>query len=154
MNLRSSSFIPQLGPISPKKLYGWSPGMVVGASLALFGVGMAIVQGALICPALRRFGERAARSSMASPLTSSLRGTDADHLRIPLKSHPAHVPRRGGHTGTVRPDVTARGLQINKANFRASFHRPNPWRHLSPLVMTQIFYAHDRHWPYFLLLLR
>jgi DHA1 family tetracycline resistance protein-like MFS transporter len=31
---------------------------MVGASLALFGIGIAIVQGALIRPALRRFGER------------------------------------------------------------------------------------------------
>lgn len=40
-----------------KEAFGWSPGMV-GASLALFGVGIAIVQGALIRPMIRRFGER------------------------------------------------------------------------------------------------
>jgi len=40
-----------------KQAFGWSPGMV-GASLALFGIGIAIVQGALIRPALKRFGER------------------------------------------------------------------------------------------------
>ncbi|MDC1229454.1 MFS transporter, partial [Octadecabacter sp.] len=40
-----------------KEAFGWSPGMV-GASLALFGVGIAIVQGGLIRIALRRFGER------------------------------------------------------------------------------------------------
>lgn len=40
-----------------KEAFGWSPGMV-GASLALFGIGIAIVQGALIRPALKRFGER------------------------------------------------------------------------------------------------
>lgn len=40
-----------------KEAFGWSPGMV-GASLALFGVGIAIVQGVLIRPALKRFGER------------------------------------------------------------------------------------------------
>lgn len=40
-----------------KEAFGWSPGMV-GASLALFGIGIAIVQGVLIRPALRRFGER------------------------------------------------------------------------------------------------
>ena len=37
--------------------FGWEPGRI-GLSLALFGVGVAIVQGALIRPALRRFGER------------------------------------------------------------------------------------------------
>lgn len=40
-----------------KEAYGWSPGMV-GASLAMFGIGIAIVQGGLIRIALRRFGER------------------------------------------------------------------------------------------------
>ena len=40
-----------------KEAFGWSPGMV-GASLALFGVGIAIVQGGLIRIALRRFGGR------------------------------------------------------------------------------------------------
>lgn len=40
-----------------KEAYGWSPGMV-GASLALFGIGMAIVQGGLIRIALRHLGER------------------------------------------------------------------------------------------------
>ncbi|HCP82342.1 MAG TPA: tetracycline resistance MFS efflux pump [Octadecabacter sp.] len=40
-----------------KEAYGWSPGMV-GVSLALFGIGMAIVQGGLIRIALRHLGER------------------------------------------------------------------------------------------------
>ncbi len=37
--------------------FGWEPGRI-GLSLALFGVGIAIVQGALIRPALRLLGER------------------------------------------------------------------------------------------------
>ena len=37
--------------------FGWVPGQI-GLSLALFGVGIAIVQGALIRPALRIYGER------------------------------------------------------------------------------------------------
>ncbi len=40
-----------------KEAFGWSSGMI-GVSLALFGIGIAIVQGALIRPALKRFGER------------------------------------------------------------------------------------------------
>ena len=40
-----------------KLAYGWSPGMI-GASLALFGIGVAIVQAGLIRIALKRFGER------------------------------------------------------------------------------------------------
>ncbi|SLN45334.1 TCR/Tet family MFS transporter [Pseudooctadecabacter jejudonensis] len=40
-----------------KEAFGWSPGMV-GGSLAMFGIGMALVQGVLIRPVLRRFGER------------------------------------------------------------------------------------------------
>jgi MFS transporter, DHA1 family, tetracycline resistance protein len=37
--------------------FGWAPGRI-GLSLALFGVGVAIVQGVLIRPALRIYGER------------------------------------------------------------------------------------------------
>ncbi|WP_333715030.1 TCR/Tet family MFS transporter [Yoonia sp.] len=37
--------------------FGWSPGMI-GLSLGLFGVGIAIVQGLLIRPILRRIGDR------------------------------------------------------------------------------------------------
>ncbi|SEQ00537.1 MFS transporter, DHA1 family, tetracycline resistance protein [Loktanella sp. DSM 29012] len=37
--------------------FGWGPGMV-GLSLGLFGIGIAVVQGFLVGPAIRRFGER------------------------------------------------------------------------------------------------
>jgi DHA1 family tetracycline resistance protein-like MFS transporter len=37
--------------------FGWSPGMI-GLSLGVFGIGIAIVQGLLIRPILRRIGER------------------------------------------------------------------------------------------------
>lgn len=37
--------------------FGWSPGMI-GLSLAIFGIGIAIVQGFLIKPILNRLGER------------------------------------------------------------------------------------------------
>ena len=37
--------------------FGWQPGRI-GLSLALFGIGIALVQGVLMRPALRRFGER------------------------------------------------------------------------------------------------
>lgn len=40
-----------------KEAFGWSPGMV-GLSLALFGIGIAVVQGGLIRIALNRLGER------------------------------------------------------------------------------------------------
>ncbi len=40
-----------------KAQFDWSPAMI-GGSLALFGVAMAVVQGALIRPVLARFGER------------------------------------------------------------------------------------------------
>jgi DHA1 family tetracycline resistance protein-like MFS transporter len=39
--------------------FGWSPGMI-GLSLGLFGVGIAVVQGVLIRPILRRIGDRKA----------------------------------------------------------------------------------------------
>lgn len=38
--------------------FGWDPGLI-GASLAAFGVALAVVQGTLIGPVVRRFGERA-----------------------------------------------------------------------------------------------
>jgi len=37
--------------------FGWGPGMV-GVSLAVFGIGIAIVQGVLIRPIIARLGER------------------------------------------------------------------------------------------------
>lgn len=37
--------------------FGWGPGMI-GLSLGLFGIGIAVVQGVLIRPILRRIGER------------------------------------------------------------------------------------------------
>lgn len=40
-----------------KAQFGWSPALI-GLSLALFGVAMAVIQGALIGPAIRRLGER------------------------------------------------------------------------------------------------
>lgn len=40
-----------------KEQFGWGPGMI-GLSLAIFGIGTIIVQGALIRPILRRIGER------------------------------------------------------------------------------------------------
>lgn len=39
--------------------FGWGPGMI-GVSLAVFGIGIAIVQGLLIGPIIRRIGERKA----------------------------------------------------------------------------------------------
>ena len=39
--------------------FGWGPGMI-GLSLGIFGIGIAIVQGLLIRPVLRRIGERSA----------------------------------------------------------------------------------------------
>ncbi|NCO85473.1 MAG: TCR/Tet family MFS transporter [Rhodobacterales bacterium] len=48
---------PAVWAFFTKAQYGWSPSMV-GLSLALFGIGIAIVQGGLIRFALARFGER------------------------------------------------------------------------------------------------
>lgn len=39
--------------------FGWGPGMI-GVSLAVFGIGIAVVQGLLIRPIIRRIGERKA----------------------------------------------------------------------------------------------
>lgn len=48
---------PAVWAFFAKERFGWTPG-IVGASLAAFGVGVAIVQGGLIRVVLRRLGER------------------------------------------------------------------------------------------------
>jgi MFS transporter, DHA1 family, tetracycline resistance protein len=48
---------PAVWAFFAKERFGWTPGLV-GASLAAFGVGVAIVQGGLIRVVLRRLGER------------------------------------------------------------------------------------------------
>jgi len=48
---------PAIWPYFAQARFGWSPQMV-GFSLALFGIGMAVVQGAMMRPVLRWLGER------------------------------------------------------------------------------------------------
>ncbi|MGR3484614.1 MAG: TCR/Tet family MFS transporter [Paracoccaceae bacterium] len=48
---------PAVWPFYGKAAFGWSPG-TIGASLALFGISMAVVQGGLIGPGTRLMGER------------------------------------------------------------------------------------------------
>lgn len=51
------SVYPSVWPYFGQERFGWTPA-VIGLSLALFGGTMALVQGGLIGPVLRRFGER------------------------------------------------------------------------------------------------
>ncbi|WP_204113392.1 TCR/Tet family MFS transporter [Shimia biformata] len=49
---------PAIWPYFTTERFGWSPGMI-GLSLALYGAGFALVQGLLVSPSVRRFGDRA-----------------------------------------------------------------------------------------------
>jgi DHA1 family tetracycline resistance protein-like MFS transporter len=124
-----------------KEAYGWSPGMV-GASLALFGVGMAIVQGALIRPALRRFGERGTIiygitfNFLAFVVLTQITTGWVALAFIPLTSLGAVVtPALQGLMSQRAGDDQQGELQgvISSAKSMAMI--------FSPLVMTQIFYV-------------
>jgi DHA1 family tetracycline resistance protein-like MFS transporter len=124
-----------------KEAYGWSPGMV-GASLALFGVGMAIVQGVLIRPALRRFGERGTIiygitfNFLAFAVLTQITTGWVALAFIPLTSLGAVVtPALQGLMSQRAGDDQQGELQgvISSAKSMAMI--------FSPLVMTQIFYA-------------
>jgi DHA1 family tetracycline resistance protein-like MFS transporter len=124
-----------------KEAYGWSPGMV-GASLALFGVGMAIVQGALIRPALRRFGERGTIiygitfNFLAFAVLTQITTGWVALAFIPLTSLGAVVtPALQGLMSQRAGDDQQGELQgvISSAKSMAMI--------FSPLVMTQIFYV-------------
>jgi DHA1 family tetracycline resistance protein-like MFS transporter len=124
-----------------KEAYGWSPGMV-GASLALFGVGMAIVQGVLIRPALRRFGERGTIiygitfNFLAFAVLTQITTGWVALAFIPLTSLGAVVtPALQGLMSQRAGDDQQGELQgvISSAKSMAMI--------FSPLVMTQIFYV-------------
>ena len=125
-----------------KEAFGWSPGMV-GASLALFGIGIAIVQGALIRPALRRFGERGTiiygigfNFSAFLVLTMITNGWVALAF-IPLTALGAVVtPALQGLMSQRAGDDQQGELQgvISSAKSIAMI--------FSPLVMTQLFWAY------------
>ncbi|MCL4133360.1 UNVERIFIED_CONTAM: hypothetical protein GTU68_066073 [Idotea baltica] len=131
-----------------KEAFGWSPGMV-GASLALFGIGIAIVQGALIRPALRRFGERGTiiygiifNFSAFVVLTQITTGWVALAF-IPLTALGAVVtPALQGLMSQQAGDDQQGELQgvIASAKSIAMI--------FSPLVMTQLFWAYtnDAGW--------
>jgi DHA1 family tetracycline resistance protein-like MFS transporter len=115
---------------------------MVGASLALFGVGMAIVQGALIRPALRRFGERGTIiygitfNFLAFAVLTQITTGWVALAFIPLTSLGAVVtPALQGLMSQRAGDDQQGELQgvISSAKSMAMI--------FSPLVMTQIFYA-------------
>ena len=124
-----------------KEAYGWSPGMI-GASLALFGIGIAIVQGGLIRIALKHLGERgtiiygiAFNFSAFVMLTLITNGWLALAF-IPLTALGAVVtPALQGLMSQRAGDDQQGELQgvIASAKSMAMI--------FSPLVMTQIFWA-------------
>jgi DHA1 family tetracycline resistance protein-like MFS transporter len=132
---------PAIWAYFTKARFDWTPGMV-GLSLALFGIGMAIVQGALMGPILRRFGERATIVyglvfNLSAFVVLTLIGTGWLALAfIPLTSLGAVVtPALQGRMSRIADDNQQGELQgvIASAKSLAQI--------LSPLVMTQIFWA-------------
>lgn len=125
-----------------KEQFGWSPGMV-GASLAAFGIGIAIVQGGLIRIALRHLGERGTiiygiifNFSAFIALTQIQAGWLALAF-IPLTALGAVVsPALQGLMSRIADDNQQGELQgvISSSKSVAAI--------FSPLVMTQIFYTY------------
>ncbi|MEL6957947.1 MAG: TCR/Tet family MFS transporter [Pseudomonadota bacterium] len=133
-----------------KEAFGWSPGMV-GASLAMFGIGMAIVQGALIRPVLRRFGER---------------GTIIYGISFNFIAFIALTLLTNGWVALAFTPITSLGAVVTPAlqglmSRRASDDQQGELQGViasaksmamifSPLVMTQIFWAFTtENGPYF-----
>ena len=125
-----------------KEAFGWSPGMV-GGSLALFGVGMAIVQGGLIRIALRRFGERItiiygiSFNFLAFVILTMISTGWVALAFIPLTALGAVVtPALQGLMSQQAGDDQQGELQgvISSAKSMAAI--------FSPLVMTQLFWAY------------
>lgn len=124
-----------------KEAYGWSPGMV-GLSLALFGIGVAIVQASLIRLSLRRLGER---------------GTVLAGLVVNLFSFVLLTVIANGWVALAFIPVTSLGAVVSPAlqglmSERAADDQQGELQGviasaksmamiLSPLVMTQIFWA-------------
>ena len=132
---------PAIWAYFTKARFDWTPGMV-GLSLALFGIGMAIVQGALMGPILRRFGERATITyglvfNLSAFVVLTLIGNGWLALAfIPLTSLGAVVtPALQGRMSRIADDNQQGELQgvIASAKSLAQI--------LSPLVMTQLFWA-------------
>ena len=124
-----------------KEAFGWSPGMV-GGSLALFGIGIALVQGTLIRPALKRFGERGtiiygiAFNFAAFVVLSSITSGWMALAFTPLTALGAVVtPALQGLMSQRAGDDQQGELQgvIASAKSIAMI--------FSPIVMTQMFYA-------------
>lgn len=123
-----------------KEAFGWSPGMV-GLSLAMFGIGIAIVQGGLIRVALRHLGERGTiiygisfNFAAFVVLTMITNGWVALAF-IPLTALGAVVtPALQGTMSRIAGDDQQGELQgmITSAKSMAMI--------FSPLVMTQLFY--------------
>lgn len=124
-----------------KEAFGWSP-RLVGLSLAMFGLSMAVVQAGLIRPILRRLGERGTvifglGFNFAAFCVLTLMSDGATALAfIPLTALGAVVTPALQAMMSVRAGRDQQGeLQgvIASAKSVAMI--------LSPLVMTQIFWA-------------
>lgn len=127
-----------------KEVYGWSPGMV-GASLALFGIGVAIVQGGLIRIALKHLGERGTITFgiifnfIAFVLLTQITNGWVALAFIPLTALGAVVtPALQGMMSKRAGDDQQGELQGVIASARSMAMI------FSPMVMTQLFWAFTR----------
>jgi len=124
-----------------KEAFGWSPG-IVGGTLAMFGIGMALVQGVLIRPVLKRLGERGTIiygicfNFLAFFLLSTVGIGWVVFILTPITAFGAVVtPALQGLLSKSAGDDQQGELQgvIASAKSMAMI--------FSPLVMTQVFYA-------------
>lgn len=130
---------PAIWPYFTTERFGWSPQMI-GLSLAVYGLGMAAVQGGLIRPATRHLGERVTIIiGMVFEIVSFLllafltNGTIALML-IPITAFGAVVtPALQAQMSRATPDSQQGELQ----GVLAALHALSMV--ISPLVMTSVF---------------
>jgi len=132
---------PSIWAFYTKAQFGWSPSMT-GLSLALFGIGIAIVQGGLIRIALRHLGERGTIiygilfNLMAFIVLASVTNGWVALAFIPFTALGAVVtPALQGRMSKLAADDQQGELQgmISSAKAVATI--------FAPLVMTQTFWA-------------
>ncbi|PIE10752.1 MAG: tetracycline resistance MFS efflux pump [Rhodobacterales bacterium] len=131
---------PAIWAYFPKERFGWDPAMV-GFSLMLFGISMAIVQGGLMRYALTRVGERRliifglAFEGLAFLILTMISSGFWALILIPISALGAVVtPALQGRMSRIAKDDQQGELQGVIASARAVAAI------VSPLVMTQIFW--------------
>lgn len=133
---------PAIWAYFPKERFGWDPAMV-GFSLMLFGLSMALVQGVLIRWALRRYEERQvitfglAFEAIACLILVMIESGTLALLFIPISALGAVVtPALQGRMSRIAADDQQGELQGIIASTRSVATI------FSPLIMTQVFWLY------------